>query len=281
MTVLRTLAVAAVGAVPLLLTGVVATPASAHGALTNPLSRAAACGTEGGRNADSPACQAALATDGMRAVEQWDNLRVSNSDGRDREVVPDGRLCSGGIEDYRGLDLPRLDWPATTLAAGADFTFTYRGTIPHRGTFRVFVTRDGYQPTQPLRWSDLEDEPFLTATDPAFRNGTYVFPGTLPTGKVGRHLIYTIWQNSDTPDTYYSCSDVVFRGTDAGGNGSSQSGSGDAAPTPPVIQSPPGLEPAGATSAIQRQSFAIPLLGGVGAVLIGLALVALVRRRAR
>jgi chitin-binding protein len=34
--------------------------------------------------------------------------------------------------------------------------------------------------------------------------------GRLPTGRTGRHLIYTVWQNTDTADTYYSCSDVVF-----------------------------------------------------------------------
>jgi chitin-binding protein len=37
--------------------------------------------------------------------------------------------------------------------------------------------------------------------------------GRLPAGRTGRHLIYTIWQNSDTPDTYYSCSDVLFGDT--------------------------------------------------------------------
>lgn len=39
--------------------------------------------------------------------------------------------------------------------------------------------------------------------------------GRLPAGKTGRQLIYTIWQNSDTPDTYYSCSDVIFGDTAA------------------------------------------------------------------
>lgn len=187
-------------------------PAGAHGALENPLSRAAACGADSPRTAKSPACKAALAVSGTALPRGWDNLRVADVAGRDRQVIPDGKLCSGGIKGYSGLDLARKDWPATKLTAGAGFTFKYRGTIPHKGTFRLYVTTDGYNPSRPLKWSDLEKKPFLKVTDPAMADGSYVMKGRLPAGKTGRHLIYTIWQNSDTPDTYYSCSDVVFRG---------------------------------------------------------------------
>ncbi|MEW9549788.1 lytic polysaccharide monooxygenase [Nonomuraea sp. NPDC050783] len=181
-------------------------PAGAHGALESPVSRAAACGATGA----SAACRAAAAVKGSALPGGWDDLRVANVGGRDRQVIPDGKLCSGGLPGFRGLDLARKDWPATRVRAGARFTFRYRGTIPHRGTFRLYVTRPGYDPARPLRWSALEREPFLTVRDPKLVDGSYVFKGRLPSGRTGRHLIYTIWQNSDTPDTYYSCSDVVF-----------------------------------------------------------------------
>ncbi|MGC3859831.1 lytic polysaccharide monooxygenase auxiliary activity family 9 protein [Micromonospora chersina] len=210
MAVRRTLAALAAVAATLLLTGV---PASAHGAPTSPLSRAAACGPEGGR-ADTPACRAAIAAGA--AVREWDNIRVAQIDGRDRERIPDGELCSGGLSAYRGLDLPRTDWPATTLTAGARHTFRYRTTIPHKGTFRFYATVASYAPTRRLTWADLEEKPFLTVTDPPIRDGAYQMPGRLPTGRTGRHVIYTIWQNSNTQDTYYSCSDVVFRSPSGG-----------------------------------------------------------------
>ncbi|WP_336208869.1 lytic polysaccharide monooxygenase auxiliary activity family 9 protein [Nonomuraea sp. LPB2021202275-12-8] len=183
--------------------------AGAHGALENPVSRAAACGAESPLRSESAACAAAA----MPA--EWDDLRVANVEGRDREAIPDGKLCSGGLDAFKGLDLPRADWPATELTPGADFTFRYRGTIPHKGTFRMYVTKDGYDPARPLAWSDLERKPFLKVTDPAMADGSYVMESRLPSGRTGRHLIYTIWQNSDTPDTYYSCSDVVFAGAAA------------------------------------------------------------------
>ncbi|NYH45137.1 chitin-binding protein [Micromonospora jinlongensis] len=189
-----------------------ATPAAAHGAPTNPVSRAAACGPEG-RYAATSACRAAVQAGA--AVREWDNVRVAAINGRDRERIPDGELCSGGLSAYRGLDLPRTDWPSTELTTGAKFTFTYRTTIEHRGTFRLYVTKPDYDPRAPLTWADLEARPFLTMKDPPVRGGAYQLAGRLPAGRDGRHLIYTIWQNSSTPDTYYSCSDVVFRGARA------------------------------------------------------------------
>ncbi|ONI84763.1 hypothetical protein ALI22I_30150 [Saccharothrix sp. ALI-22-I] len=209
MVVWRVLARAAVAIVAVLLfVFLPALPADAHGAPTNPVSRAAACGPEG-RQAAAPACRAALAA-GRQLSAEWDNIRVADVRGRDRQVIPDGKLCSAGQAKFTGLDLPRADWPSTRLTPGTAMTFTYRGTIPHKGTFRLYVTKDGYAPTKPLTWSALETEPFATATDPAFGDGSYAFQGRLPAGKTGRHLIYTIWQNTDTPDTYYSCADVDF-----------------------------------------------------------------------
>ncbi|SCE70932.1 lytic polysaccharide monooxygenase auxiliary activity family 9 protein [Micromonospora mirobrigensis] len=204
MAVRRLLTAALAGAVTLL---PVTTPAHAHGAPTSPVSRAAACGPAG-TAADTPACLAAVAAGA--AVREWDNVRVARVDGRDRQRIPDGELCSGGLSAYHGLDLARDDWPATPLSPGRAFTFRYRTTIGHKGTFRLYVTRPGYHPGRRLTWADLEQRPFLTATDPPVRAGAYQMPGRVPTGRTGRHLIYTIWRNSDTQDTYYSCSDVDF-----------------------------------------------------------------------
>lgn len=192
-----------------LLTVAVAGAAAAHGAPLDPVSRSAACGSDGSFT-QTAACQAARAGAEGQWFGQWDNVRVADVAGRDRETIPDGKLCSGGIANFGGLDLARSDWPSTKVQAGKAVTVSYRGTIPHQGTFRMYVTKDGYDPKQPLRWADLETKPFLTAKDPGFAGGAYSFKGTLPSDKVGRHVLYTIWQNSSTPDTYYSCSDVVF-----------------------------------------------------------------------
>jgi predicted carbohydrate-binding protein with CBM5 and CBM33 domain len=284
---------AAVGAVVTQLVGavsavafgaVVAAPAYAHGAPDGPVSRALACGPEADRYGQSPACRAALAQGGGAAFAAWDNLRLPNVNGRDRQVVPDGKLCSAGLPLYRVLDLPRADWPATPVAAGAPFTFTYRETIPHTGTFRMYVTRDGYLPTRPLTWADLDAKPFLTAANPVLRNGVYTMRGVLPS-KSGRHLIYTIWQNTSTPDTYYSCSDVVFTASKAeaagGGPASSPADDGLVAGGPSssaaVVPAPSAAVQSGRTpTRLAGSTRTGPLLSVAALVAAGLAAIGLV-----
>jgi chitin-binding protein len=195
-------------AAPVLVAVLTGAPALAHGAPTTPLSRSAGCQPDG-KWAKTAACKAVVETSGK---VDWDNLRLANVNGRDRQKVPDGKLCSAGLSGFRGLDLPRADWPTTSFASGSQVTFTYKGTIPHQGTFRWYLTKNGYDPTKPLRWADLDDAPFLTAKDPALKGGNYTMTGRLPAGRTGRHLMYTVWQNSSTPDTYYSCADVVLTG---------------------------------------------------------------------
>ncbi|MYV40342.1 chitin-binding protein [Streptomyces sp. SID1328] len=215
---LSTLAAAA--ATPLLLLPWTAGPALAHGAPTDPVSRVYACSPQGGSANRSAACRAAITANGA-PFTAWDNLRVPDVNGRDRQVIPDGRLCSGNLPAYRGLDLARTDWPATRLTPGARLTLTYASTIAHEGSFRLYLTKPGYDPAKPLKWSDLPDRPFAEFRNPPLSNGAYHLQATLPSDRTGRQMLYTIWQNTSTPDTYYSCSDVVLaRGSAASGGGS-------------------------------------------------------------
>lgn len=86
----------------------------------------------------------------------------------------------------------------------------------------MYVTKDSYDPTKPLTWDEMEDQPFLTVDHPPL-NGTPArsrptTPGpasSVEQGGAGRHIIYMVWQRSDSTETFYSCSDVVFDG----GNG--------------------------------------------------------------
>ncbi|WP_189170317.1 lytic polysaccharide monooxygenase auxiliary activity family 9 protein [Pilimelia anulata] len=262
--------------------------AGAHGSVQRPASRGYACGPEGAARS-TDACVAARAEGD---VTDWDNLRVPNVAGRDAEVIPDGQLCSAGIRRYAGLDLVRDDWPATTLRSGAELTFRYRTTIPHRGTFRFYVTNRAYTPDRPLRWADLEREPFLSVTDPEVVDGVYEISGRLPADRSGRQLIYTIWQNSDTPDTYYSCSDVLFSATGADGTDTgaaddpAASGAPDgAAATAPANRVPlpaGGLGRAVRTGSVDLVTYRLLIISvtllGVAAI-AGFTLVRLRRRR--
>ncbi|MFE9727087.1 lytic polysaccharide monooxygenase [Streptomyces sp. NPDC005794] len=216
--------IVALGVAPLALTGLSAAPAAAHGSLSDPVSRVSACFAEGPENPQSAACQAAVAAGGTQALYDWNGVNIANAAGKHRELIPDGKLCSAGNDKFKGLDLPRADWPSTPMEAGSH-TFRFRATAPHRGSFELYLTKAGYDPAQPLKWSDLQEKPFATATDPALENGSYVFDGTVPEAS-GRQLIYTVWQRSDSPEAFYACSDVAFGGEGADG------GTTEAAPAP-------------------------------------------------
>ncbi|MGW6012694.1 lytic polysaccharide monooxygenase [Streptomyces sp. NPDC055210] len=214
----RIATVVAVGVAPLALTALAAAPAAAHGSMTDPVSRVAGCFAEGPENPKSAACKAAVAAGGTQALYDWNGVNIANAAGKSKQIIPDGKLCSAANDKFKGLDLARADWPATRLTSG-NRTFRYKGTAPHKGSFELYVTKDGYDPTKPLKWSDLESTPFLKVTDPKLENGDYVFNGVVPV-KSGRHLIYSIWQRSDSPEAFYTCSDVVFGEGGAGAEAS-------------------------------------------------------------
>jgi predicted carbohydrate-binding protein with CBM5 and CBM33 domain len=224
-------------------------PALGHGATTQPISRTAAC-AQNGEDTGTAACKAALKANGA-PFGTFDNLRVAGVDGRDRQVIPDGKLCSGGLSAFEGLDLPRADYPATTLTAGGTLNVQYRTTIPHEGSFRVYLTKPGFDPAKRLTWANLPTKPLFTANNPPIRSGAYRMSGKLPSDRAGRHIVFVIWQTTSTPDTYYSCSDVVIKGTAAA-----------VTPKKSVSKSPPAKPRATKSVAPAVAASAVPTSGG-------------------
>ncbi|MFB4195544.1 lytic polysaccharide monooxygenase auxiliary activity family 9 protein, partial [Streptomyces carpaticus] len=229
MTALRAAAtVAALAVAPLMIGLATAPPAGAHGSLEDPVSRVKTCFDEGPESPVSDACRDLVAIGGTQPLYDWNEVNLADAAGRHRELIPDGALCSAGRDKYAGLDRARADWPASTLSAGPH-TFRYRATAPHRGGFELFITKEGYDPATPLRWSDLES--FGEVTDPPLEDGSYVFDLTVPE-RSGRHLVYSVWQRSDSPEAFYTCSDVVFGGAAGGGT--------VIEPAPPATEPEPG-----------------------------------------
>src|SRR4051794_22757210 len=124
--------------------------------------------------------------------------------------------------------------------------FDYNDWAKHPGTFSLYITKDTWSPTRPLAWSDLESTPFSQVVNPAADGGPgtdaghYWWNGTLPAGKSGRHLIYSVWSRSDSQETFYGCSDVVF---DGGHGEVTGVGGTTTPPTSPPPTSPPPTSP--------------------------------------
>ena len=203
---------------------VIAAPAAdAHGAPTRPGSRTYLCRVDGTHASGdiqpyNPACDAAVQLGGKQPLWDWFGVLRGDGAGRTRGYIPDGQLCSGGEPKYAGYDLARADWPYTRLTAGDEMVMRYNAWAAHPGEIRLYVTRDGYDPTKPLGWDDLEPEPFSVyrqdqpnGQDEVNQTPDYQWPVTLPQ-KSGPHIIYSIWERSDSQETFYGCSDVRFDG---------------------------------------------------------------------
>lgn len=187
----------------------------AHGSMETPVSRVYNCFQEGPENPKSAACKEAVRVGGTQALYDWNGVNQGNANGQHRDVVPDGRLCGAGKDLHKGLDLARDDWPSTSVAPDRNgrFEFVYRATAPHATKrFAFYVTEDGYDPNKPLAWSDLESRPFCTIDNVRLENGRYRMDCPLPQGKTGKHVIYNVWDRSDSPEAFYACIDVAFSG---------------------------------------------------------------------
>lgn len=225
--------------------------AEAHGTPMKPGSRTFLCWQDALTNAGeikaiNPACKTAQQVSGTTPFYNWFSVLRSDGAGRTRGFVPDGQLCSGGNTNFTGFNTPSADWPLTHLTSGANIDFSYNAWAAHPGWFYAYVTKDGFDPTKALTWDAIESQPFLSVDHPPLNGspGTveanYSWNGRLPANKSGRHIVYMVWQRSDSAETFYSCSDVVFDG----GNGE-VTGIKDAG-------NPPTEPPPGACTATRR-----------------------------
>ncbi|MEU5156425.1 lytic polysaccharide monooxygenase [Glycomyces sp. NPDC021274] len=199
--------------------------AEAHGATVFPGSRQYFCyfdGLSGGGQLDpyNEACQAAMDEVGTTPFYNWFGNLDSNGAGKTVGYIPDGQICNGGGRgpyDFSPLNDPG-NWPKTHVTAGDTVEWRYNNWAHHPGKFDLYITKDGWDPNQPLAWDDLEK--FHTFSNPPSNGGPgsddhyYYGNLTLPQ-KSGYHVVFTHWVRSDSNENFYACSDVVFDG----GNG--------------------------------------------------------------
>ncbi|UTH76259.1 lytic polysaccharide monooxygenase [Chromobacterium sp. IIBBL 290-4] len=187
----------------------------AHGTMEVPINRVYSCFLEDPEEPKTPACQAVQKLDGTEGMYNWNGINQNPPGDKHQAVVSDGQLCGGGQSTFRSFNLPRQDWKSSRMVpdANGNFEFIYRATAPHATKyFRFYITKNGWNPAQPLKWSDLELFGAINGNPPQDANKRYHMTLKLPPGKTGPHIIYNVWKRSDSEEAFYSCSDVVFDG---------------------------------------------------------------------
>jgi hypothetical protein len=112
------------------------------------------------------------------------------------------------------LNLVRTDWPATKVVPGPKLCRFYATTVHDPSFFKAYITRDGYNPREALRWADLVELPGAEAT--TLSGSNYYMTLNLPV-RTGRHILYVIWQRIDpVGEVFFSTSDLDFGGVDYG-----------------------------------------------------------------
>lgn len=184
--------------------------AFAHGYISSPKSRYIQCKENGIENPTNPACIAAKAA-GNGGLYTPQEVAVGGVKDNHEFFIPDGRLCSANRSNLFGMDLARTDWPATSVTPGPR-TFTWTNTAAHKTMyFRYYITKQGYNHSQPLRWSDLE---LIHDSGKADQETVSNHVVNLPQ-RTGRHIVYSIWQRDwerDAAEGFYQCVDVDFGG---------------------------------------------------------------------
>ncbi|QNE77134.1 chitin-binding protein [Streptomyces finlayi] len=172
--------------------------ASSHGYTDSPISRQKLCA-----NGTVTGCGAI----------QWEPQSVEGPKGFPAAGPADGKICSAGNAGFAALDDPRGgNWPATKVTGGQGYSFRWQFTARHSTSdFRYYITKNGWNSSQPLTRAALESQPFMSVP---YGNqqppSTLTHQGTIPTLKSGKHIILAVWNVADTGNAFYACSDVRF-----------------------------------------------------------------------
>ncbi|HHB1427563.1 TPA: lytic polysaccharide monooxygenase [Serratia odorifera] len=192
------------------------TLAHAHGYISKPLTRNMMCKNQGGFWSGTPptgGCQAYKATGNWQAPftdvggstgSGWLNYETS---------IPDGKICSVNYPSLNTL-VKNGDWPTTEVKPKSDgsIDLAYKYTAYH-GTDHIafYITKQEYNPAQPLKWSDLELLGRRDGANTPDANGETHFNFKLPAQQHGRHVIVAAWPVSaghGTGEVFMSCADV-------------------------------------------------------------------------
>lgn len=183
----------------------------AHGYVETPPDRIWMCRTNDNKdNPQSEGCRASFDVSGSTPFDNYTgNAQLGVRDNH-KDYVPDGLLCAGGKQGWRGLDAVAA-WTATPIKPDAqgNYTLHYRQTAQHISSyFRTYITKDSYDFSRPLRWDDLQ---LIGDTGWLDRQPMTDIKVKIPQGMTGKRVLYTVWQRDpvrDNAEAFYSCSDV-------------------------------------------------------------------------
>ncbi|AQT63657.1 chitin-binding protein [Serratia marcescens] len=170
--------------------------ASAHGYVKHPSSRALQC-------AQQP----------YSPCGDWVRYNANGLEGPKgfpESGPPDGHIASAGLASFNALDQqsPTL-WKKQSINSG-ELNLVWHLTAPHStATWRYFITKTNWDPSQPLTRASFELVPFCQFNDGgAVPNNEVSHTCTIPNGYSGSHVILAVWDIANTANAFYQVIDV-------------------------------------------------------------------------
>jgi chitin-binding protein len=173
-----------------------ASPVQAHGYVSGPYSRAAACKMGLNTNCGSIVFE-------PQSLEAPKGFPVTGP--------PDGRIASAGSA-FTELDQQAYGrWYQNPISTGP-LTINWTYTAAHRTSqWSYYMTKQNWDPNAPLKRADLE----LISTvahDGSAANTRPAHAITVPANRSGYHVILAIWDVADTVNAFYNVIDVNVTG---------------------------------------------------------------------
>ncbi|MGU7817086.1 lytic polysaccharide monooxygenase [Burkholderia sp. AW49-1] len=213
--------------------------AVAHGAVGVPIARQYQCRLE--RGYDYPAdgsgiphddCRTAFQQGGNRVYpfQQWNEVAANPAGMGEKEedvrrAVPDGLICAAGDPQKVGLDnAPATVWRKTRVVPkDGKIELRWDNTQAHvPAVMREYLSKPSYDPSRPLRWSDLDKLDEISAPYPEPANGGGRLPDVttftrynvpIPAGRTGDAVLVSYWQRRDAGNEgFFNCSDITIVG---------------------------------------------------------------------
>lgn len=177
--------------------------AQAHGYVSAPESRSLLC--KQGLN------------EGCGAI-QWEPQSVEGPDGSPRYPIggpADGTIAAAGSPAWSELNAQTPSrWYKHGITAGPQ-TFEWTFTANHVARdWRYFITKAGWNASEPLARSSFESEPFCHYDGGMVRPPLQVSHACIVPDRAGYHIILAVWDVGDTAASFYNAIDVQFSGED-------------------------------------------------------------------
>lgn len=173
------------------------------------------CFFEGLENFKLVVCKVVVVVGGIQVLYDWNGVNQGNVNGNYQVVVFDGQFCGVGKVLFKGLNLVCSDWLSIVIVldVSGNFQFVYKVSVLYVICyFDFYIIKDGYNFEKLLVWSDLEFVLFCLIISVKLENGIYWMNCLLFQGKIGKYVIYNVWQCLDSLEVFYVCIDVSFSG---------------------------------------------------------------------